>query len=211
VEQAGMNYIIMADGKTDRWHNYLGIPKHFIELAGEPIIKRTIRLLHDLDPQCSVTVTSHDPNYEFEGAHRHEPLNNVLEVDRFTQELIADGACFLYGDTYYTEEALTCIIETAVEDVLFFGNHDSIVAIKMGDSALFSEHVMRVRSLFLQGEIAKCTGWQVYQSMQGLPFEGKTIGENYVLFSDNTIDFNEPEDYLKTISRYDGNPSLFGS
>ena len=34
----------MADGEGKRWGNYLGIPKHLIEIDGEPIIKRTVRL-----------------------------------------------------------------------------------------------------------------------------------------------------------------------
>ncbi|GAG87713.1 unnamed protein product, partial [marine sediment metagenome] len=37
--------IIIADGKGDRWNNYLGVAKHFIEIEGETIIERTIRLI----------------------------------------------------------------------------------------------------------------------------------------------------------------------
>ena len=42
-----MKYIIMADGKGTRWQNYNDIPKHFIEINGEKIIERTVRLLRD--------------------------------------------------------------------------------------------------------------------------------------------------------------------
>ena len=50
------------------------------ELAGI-----TVRLLRQGDPGCEVIITSHDPRYEVEGATRYEPVNNHLELDRFTE------------------------------------------------------------------------------------------------------------------------------
>jgi len=196
-----MKYIIMADGESTRWNYYLGIPKHFIEIDGELIIKRAIRLLHENDNECTIVVTSRNEKYEFPGSVRHKPANNVLEIDRFTKELISDNVCFLYGDTYYSEDAIRTIVQSETDDVLFFGNNDSIVAIKVADGALFFEHVARVRNLFLNGVIGKCVGWQVYQSFVGLPFEGKEITEKFIVINDGTMDFNEPKDYLSRNKR----------
>ena len=192
-----MKYIIMADGKGTRWNNYNDIPKHFAEVNGEPIIVRTVRLLNEMDGDASVVVTSHDPRYDIPGSVRHEPLNNVLEIDRFTEELIEDNICFLYGDTYYSEEALRTITAMETEDMEFFGNSKSIVAIKVRDGELFRKHVARVRKLYLEGAIKKCIGWQVYQSFTGLPFEEKIIGPNFTVLDDDTEDFNTPEEYNK--------------
>ena len=187
----------MADGKGTRWANYMGVPKHLVEIGGEPIIGRTVRLLNEMmDGKCEVIITSHDERYEFEGSRRHEPLNNNLEIDRFTQELIADNTCFLYGDTYYTEEALREILETENEDVLFFGNAKSIVAINVRNSAMFEEHVNKVRQLFLDGKIEKCVGWQVYQSITGQDFSKKAemVGR-FIILDAKTNDINTPEEY----------------
>ncbi len=189
-----MKYIIMADGKGTRWNNYGDIPKHFIEVDGETLLARTVRLLKEHDPFCEVIITSHDSRYEVAGAVRYEPKNNVLEIDRFTQELIEDDVCFLYGDTYYSELSAKTIVETRAQDLLFFGNERSIVAVKVADSALFAKHVNRVRELFLAGKIDKCIGWQVYQSFLGLPFGEKTITEKYIYLRDDTRDFNSPAD-----------------
>lgn len=197
-----MKYIIMADGKGTRWNNYRDIPKHFIEIDGETLLRRTVRLLREADPKCQVIITSHDPRYEVEGAVRYEPKNNVLEIDRFTTELIEDDVCFLYGDTYYAESAIRSIVETDTEDLLFFGNEKSIVAVKVKDAELFSQHVNRVRELFLQGKIEKCIGWQVYQSFLGLSFDEKKIAGKYIYMEDGTRDFNSPED-LKNDRRKD--------
>ena len=190
-----MKYIIMADGKGTRWQNYNDIPKHFIEINGETLLGRTVRLLRQGDPGCEGIITSHDPRYEVEGARRYEPLNNHLEIDRFTEELIEDNVCFLYGDTYYSEEAAAAIINTEAEDILFFGNQRSIVAVKVADGKLFKSHVDRVRQLFVEGKIEKCIGWQVYQSFMGLPFDEKKIESKYIVLEDGTEDYNSPEDF----------------
>ncbi len=189
-----MKYVIMADGKGARWNNYNNIPKHFIEVNGETILGRTVRLLNTFDNEADVIITSHDPRYEVEGARRYEPLNNVLEIDRFTEELIDDNMCFLYGDTYYSEESIRLIIETKTEEMLFFGNGRSIVAIKINDSSVFKYHVNHVRELFIKGEIDQCIGWQVYQSYLGLPFNEKKITDKYINIVDGTKDFNSPKD-----------------
>ena len=192
-----MKYIIMADGKGTRWQNYNDIPKHFIEIGGETLLARTVRLLNEGDEAADVIITYHDPRYEVQGARRYEPLNNHLEIDRFTEELIGDDVCFLYGDTYYSREAMDTILRTETEDMIFFGNERSIVAIKVKDGALFKNHVDNVRRLFLEGKIEKCIGWQVYQSFTGLPFGEKKIGPSYIVLEDGTEDFNSPEDLAK--------------
>lgn len=190
-----MKYIIMCDGKGTRWENYKNIPKHFVTINGEPLIKRTIRQLNERVNNCEIIITSHDKRYDIEGSTRYEPLNNVLEIDRFTEELIDDNICFLYGDTYYPDEVIDSIISKKASDILFFGNAKSIVAIKIKDGKLFKKHVSIVRKLFLDGKIKNCKGWQVYQSFVGLEFDKKQIGEKFVLVNKDTIDFNTPKEY----------------
>ena len=196
-----MKYIIMADGKGTRWNNYHNIPKHFIEIDGETLLARTVRLLRENDARSDIVITSHDPRYEVPGARRYEPQNNHLEIDRFTEELIADDVCFLYGDTFYSESVIQKIADTPAEKLLFFGNERSVVAIKVADGALFRQHVDRVRALFLAGKIEKCIGWQVYQSFEGLPFGEKTIAADYILIQDGTEDFNSPADYNRRTTK----------
>ena len=196
-----MKYIIMADGKGTRWNNYHNIPKHLIEIDGETLLARTVRLLRENDARSDIVITSHDPRYEVPGARRYEPQNNHLEIDRFTEELIADDVCFLYGDTFYSESVIQKIADTPAEKLLFFGNERSVVAIKVADGALFRQHVDRVRALFLAGKIEKCIGWQVYQSFEGLPFGEKTIAADYILIQDGTEDFNSPADYNRRTTK----------
>lgn len=190
-----MKYIIMADGKGTRWKNYQNIPKHLIKIDGEILLERTVRQLNNQDKNAKVIITSHDKRYEFKGATRYEPLNNVLEIDRFTEELIEDNICFLYGDTYYTDETINNIINSKVDDILFFGNQKSIVAIKVKNSKLFKKHISNVKKLYLNNKIKNCKGWQVYQSFQNLEFDKKQIKDKFVIVDDETIDYNTPKEY----------------
>lgn len=196
-------YIIMADGKGTRWNHYQGIEKHFIEIDGEAIIERTIRLVKQWDPKADIIVTSHNANYVFEGTTRYEPLHNQLEIDRFTFELIDVGVCFLYGDTYYTENAIQQIIEKQNDSLLFFGTLKKIVAIKVMDKEQMQAHCRRVRQLYLNQQIEKCIGWQLYQSFEQLPFTTPKINNHFILLKDETKDFNTPKDYQKFLREHD--------
>ena len=191
-----MRIVIMADGKGMRWNNYLGIPKHLVMVGEEELIARTVRLLKKVDDSFDIIVTSHDERYEFPGSSRYEPLNNVYEIDRFTEELIVPDMCFLYGDTFYTEKAIKLITKSVAEDILFFGNRKSIVGIKISDSNVFSAHVANVKKLYLQGKIDKCTGWQVYRSFTGQAFTGNIeLKKKFLFVDEETRDVNTPSDY----------------
>ena len=89
-----MKYVIMADGKGSRWNNYMGLTKHNIRIGGETLLERTVRLVHENDASAEVIITSHNEAVNIDGAVRYEPKNNVLEIDRFTAELIGDDRAF---------------------------------------------------------------------------------------------------------------------
>ena len=192
-----MKYIIMADGHGSRWNNFMGHSKHEICVNGETLLERTVRLLHEEDADAEVIITSHNPELSVAGAVRYEPQNNVLEIDRFTAELIADDVCFLYGDVLYSAEAIRTIIGCTGAPVSFCGSEKSICAVVVKDGATFDKLYREVRERFLEGKIAECKGWQVYHLYEGLPLEGRGIGKSYVFVDSFTRDFNTPEEYLE--------------
>lgn len=194
----------MADGKGSRWHNYKSLDKHSIRFDGETVLERTVRLLRERDSRCEIFITSHNPNVRVDGAVRHEPLANVLEIDRFTRELICDECCFLYGDVFYTDAAMDAIVGAQPEGaMLFFGSEESIFAIRVRSGAAFADCVQAVREAFLAGQVGECKGWQVYHRYAALPLEGRAIGTDFVLSKDITRDFNSPEDYESFVCRAD--------
>ncbi len=196
-----MRYVIMADGKGSRWNDFMGHKKHDISISGETLLERTVRLVLKFDKAAELIITSHDKSVDIPGASRYEPKNNVLEIDRFTAELIGDDMCFLYGDVLYSEDAIkTIIAHRAMAPLLFFGSEKSICAVLVGSGKLFSSLYLEVRGRFVGGEINECKGWQVYHLYAGLPLPGRAIGESYVLLDSFTRDFNSPEDYLNYLS-----------
>ncbi|MGM9591418.1 MAG: hypothetical protein ACI3VK_01710 [Oscillospiraceae bacterium] len=197
-----MRYVIMADGKGSRWNNFLGHDKHDIRIGGETLLERTVRLVHENDASAEVMITSHNSALCIDGAQRYEPKNNVLEIDRFTAELIGDDMCFLYGDVLYSEEAVRVIVGSrGREPLLFCGSEKSICAVLVRDGELFRGLYLEIRRLFLEGKISECKGWQVYHLYAGLPLESRETGPDYILVDSFTRDFNTPEDYLEFTSR----------
>lgn len=197
-----MKYVIMADGKGSRWNNFMGHSKHRIRIEGETLIERTVRLVHEYDKSAEVIITSHDVSLSVVGAERYEPKNNVLEIDRFTAELIEDDMCFLYGDVLYSEQAMETIVSRrGISPMLFFGSRDSICAVLIKDGALFKDLYLEVRRRYVEGEISECKGWQVYHLYAGLPLMGRDISSDYIVLDSFTRDFNSPEDYLGFASK----------
>ena len=188
--------VIMADGKGMRWNNYMGIPKHFAVVKGEELISRIIRLIRQENKNIEIIVTSHDKRYEFKESIRYEPINNNYEIDRFTEELIEDDMCFLYGDTFYTEESINKILEKEADDILFFGNKKTIVAVKIKNAEIFKKHRDKVKKAYIDGKISKCTGWEVYRSFTEQNFkEPLNLGEKFIIVDDLTTDVDTPLDY----------------
>ena len=166
-----MKYIIMADGEGRRWNNFGGVPKHFAKVGGETLIGRTVRLLKRSCPLSTIIITSHDLRYDFPGTLRHEPQNNHTEIDRFTEELIADDTCFLYGDTWYSEESIQMILQHPAAAVTFFGRGSDIFAVKVRNGAMFRKKVNEARQILrTQGrkEISACGCSRIW-SVRSMP------------------------------------------
>ena len=80
------------------------------------------------------------------------------EVDRFEESLINGPVCYLYGDVYYTDEAIKTIISNDNKDILFFGSEIEIFAIKVHNLDLFLQHKHRVKELYMQNTLNRCIG-----------------------------------------------------
>lgn len=193
-----MTYVIMCAGEGKRWGNYKGVPKHLIDINGETLIGRTTRLLKKFGINNYI-ITTNDVRYKQYGITRPQTYNDC-EIDRF-EEINDNEICYLYGDVYYTEEALKSIINTLTNEILFFGSNFEIFAIKIVDKDLFMLHKNRVKRLYLSGEIKRCIGWEVYRSLNHIPFDEHRITERYYKILDGTDDIDYPEDYENFIKR----------
>lgn len=186
-----MIYVIMAAGDGKRWNNYLGVPKQLIEINGETLLGRTTRILKE-NGIDNYVITGKDERFG-EYGRLITQSHNDCEVDRF--ELFNEPVCYLYGDVYYTEEAIKTIINAWVEDVMFLGSGQEIFAVKVKELKLFYKHKNRVKRMYLNGEIGRCIGWEVYRSINGIPLDKHWINGRYIYIEDDTNDIDYPEDY----------------
>lgn len=187
----------MADGEGKRWNNFLNLPKHLVLINNEPIIARTVRLLRE-NGETDIWITSRDARYNF--AKRQEQSVRDCEIDRFEESLIPSNSsvCYLYGDVYYTENAIKTIVTDEHTGIHFFGSNFEIFAIKLCTSAdikLFLSHKEKVKQLYLNQKINRCIGWEIYRSLHNIPFEEHAITDNYTFILDGTDDIDYPEDY----------------
>ncbi len=218
--------VIMAAGSGTRWGWYLNKPKQLIEVDGEPIIKRTIRLLKENGiNEIYVTV----PEIGIFGNLDAEEIlgSSEIEINKFTNAKEHSGAIFLWGDCYFSEDAIKKIVNNQ-EDLMFFGSAGGnkytgkrwgeIFAVKTNND--FFEAVEYLEEN--KDKMKRCASWELYGYISTgiLPTENfrphKEIPDENGLFipdqekiekyfteiNDFTDDFDYPQDYNNWIERY---------
>jgi hypothetical protein len=221
--------IVIADGPGDRWGNYLGAPKHFAPVDGEPILNRTVRLF-STGAEVTVVGPADDERYRIPGSTlftpRHVPEHG--DADKFLNNMElwnpTSRTLVLYGDCYFTEAAAQTILSSWVirEWTLFcrFGP-SRYSGCQWGEcfaQSFYPEHwaehlsaLWRIMRLYQSGSGAlnRCGGWEHYRAMLGWPNE--KLGDNHVITRKNrrraveikdwTEDFDFPADYDEFMRR----------
>lgn len=93
------------------------------------------------------------------------------------------------------------ILEGSNEPIHFFGSRDEIFAVIVNNISLFLKHKHKVKKLYLNKEIDRCIGWEIYRSLQHIPWKQHQIKNNYTLIEDETNDIDYPSDY-ENFKRY---------
>ena len=206
--------IIIAAGKETRWDNYLGINKHFIEIDGEKILHRTVRLLNEAGID-DVWVVGKDEQYDIHGSKLFIPkfTPEYHDADKFlsSSSLWLDNGKthVIYGDCYFTKEAIDEILDWDIEGWFLFGR--GFVSRLTGNCGecfaqtffpgQVAEHVRALYKLidyYNSGRLGRIGGWEHYRIMIDLPEEiihKQLIGDRFVNIDDWTDDFDTPEFY----------------
>lgn len=212
----------MADGKADRWNSDAqgteleGIEKQLVPINGEPILHRTVRLLKE-NGITDIWITSHNPEFEVEGTTRYEPENNIYEIDKLLscKPIWQSPTMFLYGDVFYSEEAMKTIVETPILDRwLFFGRfHVSyytghggeLFCKKIEDLDYLEACCNWVKSWYFVGK-GRGGGWELYRRMAGVIDDRVNVHvpyDHFVGIDDYTDDFDFPWIYFNVKEKYE--------
>lgn len=214
-----VKYIILADSSVG-----FEIPKQLSIVCNEPIIKRTIRLLKENGIK-DIIITSHDKRFDNLGVERYEPLHNYYVpnfkdyklnkgywLNAFPIELLNEPICFLFGDVYYSENAIKTIVETPTDSTLFFcsyenkdkkyiKHHDEPLAYKVVDYELFKKHIKIVKKFKDKGKCCRePIVWELYRSINGQDINEHKMTNNYIAINDESCDIDTTKD-IKLLNR----------
>jgi len=204
-----MKYIILSD--ADNVEDF-EIPRQLLEINGESLIARTVRLLKENGIK-EILITSHDKRFDNLGAKRYEPKFNGYRprerkgywVEAFPIELLDKPVTFLLGDVYYSEEAIKTIVESNTESILYFcsykntderyiKHHDEPFGFKVVDCDKFKEHIQKMKDYKDSGNAPRePIAWELYRSINDIPLRTHTITDNCIIINDETCDVDTPQ------------------
>lgn len=205
-------YCILAKGE----HKGFDIPRQLTEINGERLLDRTIRLLKENGISSkNIIVTG---NYKDLGdVIVYDPIDNTYEydtdkgywLDAFSYDLLKMPICFIWGDVYFSENAIRTIVNTETDENLFFCSYqnksedyikdnDEPFAYKIVDVDLFKKHIEIVKKLYDEGHTCRHPiVWEVYRSMNGIYINEHKMTDNYIAINDITCDIDNPKDIEK--------------
>ena len=204
-----MKYIILASSNDKTFD----IPRQLVEINGEPLLKRTIRLLKENGIE-NIILTGKDKRYKELGVKLYSSEKNDYDyinhtgywLNAFDFELMNEPVCFIWGDVYFSENAIKTIVETPTNSTVFFcsynndneyyiKHHDEPLAYKVVDTDLFKEHIERVKKLYDEGKTCRHPiVWEVYRSIHGQDINTHEMTTDFVAINDISCDIDSVKD-----------------
>ncbi len=203
-----MIYVIMAGGDYKNFE----IPKQLTIINGERLVDRTIRLLKE-NGIDKIYVSSNDSRFDSCDAPRLEH-NNTYKIVGHIQEGYwldafypyfkpSDKVCFMFGDVYYTEEAIHTIVGFKCTKNTLFGTSDAKneqhenwgepFAYKVVNYDEFMRGVGIVKEMQDEGKTKRTPiVWELYRFLNGLDVNiQQVLDETYVCIDDGTMDVDD--------------------
>lgn len=210
--------IMICAGDATRWGGYMNTPKHLIEIEGERLLDRTVRLLKERGIREIYTVVKRiTDEYYVKGAAQWvadlNPEENA-DADKFlsSKELWnKEGRTLvIYGDCYFTDEAMDTIVshEGRAWHLFCRSQASEITGTPWGEcfaQSFYPEDLerheaalRRIAKLSKEGVIKRCGGWEHYRAMIGrsdAQLRKHVMGDCYTEINDWSDDFDYPKDY----------------
>ena len=208
-----MKYIIMAGGKYDKFT----IPKQLLRVNDEVIIERTIRLLKENGIE-NIAISTNNSAFNYlevpilEHNNSYEVIDGKLYghwVDAFYPT--NEPTCYIFGDVYFSEEAIKTIINTETDDIELFGsmpplannyikNHIEPFALKVVNTDHLKESIQKTKELYIEGKFWRFPiMWELWTVIKNVPLQTKPDEYiyNYTAINDYTCDIDNVDDVIK--------------
>ena len=199
-----MRYIIMCGGKyLDDW---MIRPKHLLKILGEPIICRTIRLLRAYGVD-DIAISSNNPAFDWLGVpvlkHNNDYVYGEEEEKRWLKAFypMSEPVCYIFGDVYFSEDAIRQIVQTETECVEFFASAPPFAdeymktwaepfAFKVQNPKFFFEKIEECHKYDLEGKFHReAVSWELWQVIKGTELDLIDY-TNYHAINDYTCDID---------------------
>lgn len=204
-----MKYIIMCGGDYYTWEK----PRHLIEVKGEPLVARTIRLLKANGIE-DIAISSNNPVFEQFGVPVLNHKNYYFTLGYNNSDgtwcncfyPTDEPTCYLFGDVVYSPAAIKTIVETETDDIMFFGScypfapeYPKPYIEPFGFKVVNTEHlkqaVEEVKRLESMGRFNRePIAWEVWNVICGNADPNVIDYRTYVHINDYTCDIDEPEE-----------------
>ncbi len=194
-----MKYIILC-GSNHALIN--GTPRQLVKIGGERVLDRTIRLLRE-NGITDISITATDPAFDGIDAEVIQYDSSGHWINAFPP--INEPTCFIFGDVYFSPEAIEKIVQTETDDIAFFASTPPFApnypklwaepfAFKVVNLQHFAESVLKIKELKASGAFQRDPiAWELWQVIKGTPLNS-IIYTNYVAINDYTCDIDYPAD-----------------
>lgn len=208
-----MKYIIMAGGKYEQWTT----PKQLLKVNEEVIIERTIRLLKENGVQdISISTDNSAFNYLEIPILNHNNSYKVIDGKLYGHWVDAfyptdEPTCYIFGDVYFSDEAIRTIVETKTDDIELFGSMPPFAynypktwvepfALKVVNTYHLKESIQKTKELDAQSKFwRKPIMWELWTVIKDVPLQTKPNEYiyNYTAINDYTTDVDNKEDITR--------------
>lgn len=193
-----MKYIIMCGGPRSF--------KPLWQIKGEMIVERTIRLLRE-NEIIDIAISSNDDRYETLGVPVLKHFNPLIWKDWCwlrTFYPVNEPVCYIFGDVFFSPEAIKTIVTTETNDIEFFASAPPYdprytkrwaepFAFKVENAERFFNCIeevkdMHKRHMFKRHPIS----WELWQVIKGTPIN-RIDYTNYTAINDYSCDVDTEE------------------
>lgn len=202
-----MKYILMCGGDYKDFET----PKQLSLVKGERIVDRTIRLLKENGIK-EIYISSNNPLFDSCDAIRLENKeNNFTQKEKETIGYWLDAfypineeVCYIFGDVYFTEEAIKTIVNYKTDKNILFGTSDALnkyhnnwgepFAYIVKDYKTFFKGIKEVKTMYDKGLIKRHPiVWELYRYLHNIDINTQRIVGDYICIDDGTIDIDNPK------------------
>lgn len=195
-----MKYVIMCGGKYPKDQTL----RQLIPIKGEPVIKRTIRLLKECGVN-DISISGTDDRFEQFDVPLIRNENNYQYgnessywLDGFP--LFEEPVTYIFGDVVFSRDAIEKIVSTEISDIMFYASAKPFAsnymkkwaepfAFKVFDNERFKKAINQAKQWQDEGKFTRMpVSWELWQVIQGTPIN--FIRPDYYAINDFTCDID---------------------